>query len=152
MISSAVASGQWLLVVEAMKMENDVAAPRVARVAQVAAGEGQTVEQGQPPGPSVAMSKSIPPGSRQARAGAKSGTTSSDRHEAWASSASTLGRCSSQASGRIGAFSARRRQGEKVVAIATGRSPTWKLLMIVSLLVSMTQILPFSSSMPRVAA
>ncbi len=41
-----VASGQSLAVVEAMKMENDLRAPRAGRVLEVAVREGQTVESG----------------------------------------------------------------------------------------------------------
>lgn len=39
--------GKRLLVVEAMKMENDIGAPRAARVKQVGVRKGQIVEQGQ---------------------------------------------------------------------------------------------------------
>jgi biotin carboxyl carrier protein len=39
-----VAKGDRLLVVEAMKMQNDVRAPRAGRIARVAVGAGQTVE------------------------------------------------------------------------------------------------------------
>jgi biotin carboxyl carrier protein len=41
-----VSAGQGLVVVEAMKMENELRAPRAGRVLQVAAREGQTVETG----------------------------------------------------------------------------------------------------------
>lgn len=39
--------GQRLLVLEAMKMQNDLVAPRAGRVAQLLVGPGETVEQGQ---------------------------------------------------------------------------------------------------------
>jgi len=42
----AVRAGQGLVVVEAMKMENEVAAPRDGRVRSVAVTAGQTVESG----------------------------------------------------------------------------------------------------------
>jgi biotin carboxyl carrier protein len=41
-----VQAGQGLIVIEAMKMENEIAAPRAGRVAEVAVGPGQTVESG----------------------------------------------------------------------------------------------------------
>jgi biotin carboxyl carrier protein len=41
-----VAAGQGLVVVEAMKMENELRAPRAGRVAELAVREGQTVEAG----------------------------------------------------------------------------------------------------------
>jgi biotin carboxyl carrier protein len=41
-----VQAGQGLVVVEAMKMENEIAAPRAGRVAEVAVTTGQTVENG----------------------------------------------------------------------------------------------------------
>ncbi len=41
-----VAAGQVLLVVEAMKMQNELRAPRAGRVARVAVGVGQTIELG----------------------------------------------------------------------------------------------------------
>ena len=41
-----VQAGQGLVVMEAMKMENELKAPRAARVREVAVGEGQTVETG----------------------------------------------------------------------------------------------------------
>ncbi len=42
----AVEAGQGLVVVEAMKMENELRAPRAGRVEQVAVREGQAVEAG----------------------------------------------------------------------------------------------------------
>jgi pyruvate carboxylase subunit B len=42
----AVASGQALLVMEAMKMENELRAPHEGRVRELPAREGQTVETG----------------------------------------------------------------------------------------------------------
>ncbi|MGE5619526.1 MAG: biotin/lipoyl-containing protein [Sphingomonadaceae bacterium] len=44
----SVEAGQRLLVLEAMKMENDVVAPRAGRVVQVGVSRGEAVEQGQP--------------------------------------------------------------------------------------------------------
>ncbi len=41
-----VEAGQTLLVVEAMKMQNELRAPRAGRVERVAVGEGQTIEVG----------------------------------------------------------------------------------------------------------
>ncbi len=41
-----VQAGQGLIVVEAMKMENEIAAPRAGRVKHVAVAAGQTVESG----------------------------------------------------------------------------------------------------------
>ena len=41
-----VAAGQGLVVVEAMKMENELRAPRAGRVAEVAVREGQAVDAG----------------------------------------------------------------------------------------------------------
>ena len=41
-----VEAGQSLLVVEAMKMQNELRAPRAGTVRQVAVGEGQTIENG----------------------------------------------------------------------------------------------------------
>ncbi len=43
---AAVEAGQALLVVEAMKMENELRSPRAGRVEQVAVREGQAVEAG----------------------------------------------------------------------------------------------------------
>ena len=43
-----VAAGQGLVVIEAMKMENELRAPRAGRVREVAAAEGQAVETGAP--------------------------------------------------------------------------------------------------------
>jgi biotin carboxyl carrier protein len=40
----SVERGDRLLVVEAMKMQNDVRTPRAGRIARVAVGPGQTVE------------------------------------------------------------------------------------------------------------
>jgi len=42
----AVQAGDTLLVVEAMKMQNELRAPRAGTVDRVAAGEGQTIERG----------------------------------------------------------------------------------------------------------
>jgi 3-methylcrotonyl-CoA carboxylase alpha subunit len=42
----AVAAGQLLLVIEAMKMEHNVAAPRAGTVATVACAVGERVEDG----------------------------------------------------------------------------------------------------------
>lgn len=42
----AVVKGQGLLVIEAMKMENEITSPRQGTVASVLVGEGQTVEGG----------------------------------------------------------------------------------------------------------
>jgi biotin carboxyl carrier protein len=42
----AVAAGDGLLVVEAMKMENELRAPRAGRIVRVAVSEGQAVEAG----------------------------------------------------------------------------------------------------------
>jgi biotin carboxyl carrier protein len=41
-----VAPGQGLVVIEAMKMENELKSPRPGRVREVAVGEGQAVEAG----------------------------------------------------------------------------------------------------------
>ena len=41
-----VAAGQGLLVMEAMKMENEIRAPRAGRIREVVVREGQAVEQG----------------------------------------------------------------------------------------------------------
>lgn len=41
-----VQAGQGLVVVEAMKMENEIAAPRAGRVVEIAVTPGQTVESG----------------------------------------------------------------------------------------------------------
>ena len=41
-----VAAGQGLVVVEAMKMENELRAPRAGRVAEVAVREGEAVDAG----------------------------------------------------------------------------------------------------------
>jgi biotin carboxyl carrier protein len=43
----AVAAGQTLVVLEAMKMENELAAPRAGRIAEVRGAEGTAVEAGQ---------------------------------------------------------------------------------------------------------
>jgi acetyl/propionyl-CoA carboxylase alpha subunit len=45
---TAVAAGQGLLVVEAMKMENEIAAPRAGRVAAVCVRPGEAVDAGAP--------------------------------------------------------------------------------------------------------
>ena len=45
-VGDAVQAGQGLAVVEAMKMENEIAAPRAGRVTEVAVAAGQTVESG----------------------------------------------------------------------------------------------------------
>jgi biotin carboxyl carrier protein len=42
-----VGAGQGLLVVEAMKMQNEVQSPRAGRVAEIRAREGQTVNAGE---------------------------------------------------------------------------------------------------------
>ena len=42
-----VASGQTMVVLEAMKMENELAAPRAGRIAEVRCAEGSAVEAGQ---------------------------------------------------------------------------------------------------------
>jgi len=42
----AVAAGQGLVVMEAMKMENELKAPRAGRVREIKVGEGQAVETG----------------------------------------------------------------------------------------------------------
>ena len=43
----AVAAGQTMVVLEAMKMENELAAPRAGRIAEVRCSEGTAVEAGQ---------------------------------------------------------------------------------------------------------
>jgi biotin carboxyl carrier protein len=43
---AAVSAGQGLVVLEAMKMENEIGAPRAGRVAEIAVHTGQTVESG----------------------------------------------------------------------------------------------------------
>jgi len=43
----AVAAGQTMVVLEAMKMENELAAPRAGRIAEVRCAEGTAVEAGQ---------------------------------------------------------------------------------------------------------
>jgi len=45
-VGDAVVTGQQLLVVEAMKMQNELRAPRAGTIDRVAAGEGQTIERG----------------------------------------------------------------------------------------------------------
>lgn len=45
-VGDAVREGQALVVVEAMKMENEIRAPRDGHVAEVSVGEGATVEAG----------------------------------------------------------------------------------------------------------
>jgi biotin carboxyl carrier protein len=45
-LGEEVSSGQGLVVVEAMKMENELRAPRAGRVTEIAVQEGQTVETG----------------------------------------------------------------------------------------------------------
>lgn len=45
-VGDAVTAGQPVLVVEAMKMQNELRAPRDGTVARVAVGEGQTIEIG----------------------------------------------------------------------------------------------------------
>ena len=45
-VGAAVEAGQGLVVVEAMKMENELRAPRAGRVQQIAVSEGQAVEAG----------------------------------------------------------------------------------------------------------
>jgi biotin carboxyl carrier protein len=46
-VGDAVAAGQTLVVLEAMKMENELGAPRAGRVAEVRCAEGAAVEAGQ---------------------------------------------------------------------------------------------------------
>jgi biotin carboxyl carrier protein len=46
-VGDAVAAGQTIVVLEAMKMENELAAPRAGRVAEVRCAEGTAVEAGQ---------------------------------------------------------------------------------------------------------
>ncbi len=45
-VGADVAAGQGLVVIEAMKMENEIRAPRPGRVLEVAVREGQAVESG----------------------------------------------------------------------------------------------------------
>jgi biotin carboxyl carrier protein len=45
-VGNDVAAGQGLVVIEAMKMENEIRAPRAGRVREVAVREGQAVEAG----------------------------------------------------------------------------------------------------------
>ena len=45
-VGNDVAAGQGLAVIEAMKMENEIRAPRAGRVQEVAVREGQAVEAG----------------------------------------------------------------------------------------------------------
>ena len=45
-VGADVAAGQGLVVIEAMKMENEIRAPRAGRVQEVAVREGQAVEAG----------------------------------------------------------------------------------------------------------
>ena len=47
-VGDQVKAGQGLIVVEAMKMENELRAPRDGRVKEVPVREGQAVEAGQP--------------------------------------------------------------------------------------------------------
>ncbi|MDR3210370.1 MAG: acetyl-CoA carboxylase biotin carboxyl carrier protein subunit [Planctomycetota bacterium] len=47
-VGDNVKSGQSLVVLEAMKMENDILAPRDGRVAQILVAKGSTVETGAP--------------------------------------------------------------------------------------------------------
>jgi len=46
-VGDAVAAGQTLVVLEAMKMENELAAPRAGRIAELRCAEGAAVESGQ---------------------------------------------------------------------------------------------------------
>jgi pyruvate carboxylase subunit B len=60
-VGETVPAGAGLVVVEAMKMENELRAPRPGRVAAVHVAAGATVERGAPlvtlePGPSVEAS------------------------------------------------------------------------------------------------
>lgn len=45
-VGDAVAEGAGLVVVEAMKMENELKSPKAGKVVEIAANEGQTVEMG----------------------------------------------------------------------------------------------------------
>jgi len=45
-LGQPVAAGQGLVVMEAMKMENELRSPRAGRVAEILVGEGQAVEAG----------------------------------------------------------------------------------------------------------
>jgi acetyl-CoA carboxylase biotin carboxyl carrier protein len=47
-VGDAVAAGQTILIVEAMKHMNEVAAPRAGRVVEILVEDGQPVEYGQP--------------------------------------------------------------------------------------------------------
>ena len=47
-VGDEVAAGQGLLVVEAMKMQNEMKSPRAGKVLSLAAVEGATVSAGQP--------------------------------------------------------------------------------------------------------
>lgn len=47
-VGDMVTAGQTLLVLEAMKMENEIPAPRDGRVVQIVAAQGSTVETGSP--------------------------------------------------------------------------------------------------------
>jgi biotin carboxyl carrier protein len=46
-VGATVERGQGLLVIEAMKMENEIAAPRAGRVASIRVKPGQAVEAGE---------------------------------------------------------------------------------------------------------
>jgi acetyl-CoA carboxylase biotin carboxyl carrier protein len=47
-VGDAVAAGQTILIVEAMKHMNEVAAPRAGKVVEILVEDGQPVEYGQP--------------------------------------------------------------------------------------------------------
>lgn len=47
-VGAAVKRGQVILILEAMKMENEIVAPRAGTVAQIVAAKGASVESGAP--------------------------------------------------------------------------------------------------------